>query len=198
MGINKLSYIKKCRYVLHFNTSFLILLTLIKSFKAYLINMTTIFMISAEMTTAALLKVKVFWNKGYDITISVHNVIKKILLRDSNVIVDVFMRLKFGNSRISMREVIISSSLQGLDQKNCFFEAWSWFKFNNFGLALGRNLKFYSRVAKWLKSKDRKICGLVPKFVGVTGEKLLEWDFFYSSPPPFPILNRVKAGHKTI
>ena len=73
--------------------------------------MATIFMISAKMATPGLLKVKVFWNKGYDITISVHDVIKKILLRDSNVIVDVFMWLKFGNSRISMREVIISSSL---------------------------------------------------------------------------------------
>ena len=54
---------------------------------------------------------------------------------------------KFGNCSISMREVIITSILQAFDQKNRFFEKWSWFKFNNLGLALGSNLKFYTSVA---------------------------------------------------
>ena len=40
--------------------------------------------------------------------ISVHDVTVKILSSDSNYIVDVVMRSKFGNSSIFMREVIIT------------------------------------------------------------------------------------------
>ena len=56
-----------------------------------------------------------------------------------------------------MREVIITSILQGFDLKNRFFEGWSWFKFNNFGLTLGMTLKFYTSLAKGLKLKVRKV-----------------------------------------
>ena len=73
--------------------------------------MVTILMISAKMTTLGLLKVKVFRNKGYGVIISVYDVIIKNLSRDSNFIVDMVMWLKFGNSRTSMREVIIASIL---------------------------------------------------------------------------------------
>ena len=61
---------------------------------------------SAKMATPGLLKIKVFWNKGYDVIISVNDVTNKILSRDSNYIVDVFMWPKFGNSSTGMREVI--------------------------------------------------------------------------------------------
>ena len=70
---------------------------------------------SAKMATPGLLKIKVFWNKGYDVIISVNDVTNKILSRDSNYIVDVFMWPKFGNSSISMREVI-TSILYGFDK----------------------------------------------------------------------------------
>ena len=40
---------------------------------------------------------------------------------DSDSIVDVFMRPKFGNFSISMTEVITTSILLGFVQKNCFF-----------------------------------------------------------------------------
>ena len=43
--------------------------------------------------------------------IPVDDVINKILSRGSNYIVDVFMWPKFGNSSISMREVITTSIL---------------------------------------------------------------------------------------
>ena len=66
---------------------------------------------SAKMATPGLLKTAVFWNKGYDIIISVHGLTKKILSGDSNYMVDVLIRPKFGNSSISTREVIISSIL---------------------------------------------------------------------------------------
>ena len=84
-----------------------------------------------------------------------------------------------------MRKVIITSILEGFDQKNRFFDGWSWFKFNNLGLALGTNLKFYSSMARELKLKVRKFWGLSPTFVKVTGEKLVGGLFA-------PILNRVK------
>ena len=73
--------------------------------------MVTILMMSAKMATPGLLKITVFWNKGYDVIISVDDVTNKILSRDSNYIVDVFMWPKFGNSNISMREVIITSMM---------------------------------------------------------------------------------------
>ena len=56
-------------------------------------------MIPTKMVNPGLLKITLFWNKGYDVT-------NKILSQDSNYIVDVFMLPKFGNSSISMREVI--------------------------------------------------------------------------------------------
>ena len=37
------------------------------------------FMISAEITTPSLLKLNVFWNKGYDFIISVNDISNKIL-----------------------------------------------------------------------------------------------------------------------
>ena len=68
-------------------------------------------MMSAKMATPGLLKLMVFWNKGYDVIISVNDVTDKILSRDSNYFVDVFMWPKFGNCSISMREVITTSIL---------------------------------------------------------------------------------------
>ena len=48
-------------------------------------------MMSAKMVTPGLLKITVLQNKVYDVIISVDNVTNKILSRDSNYIVDVFM-----------------------------------------------------------------------------------------------------------
>ena len=67
-------------------------------------------MMSAKMATPGLLKLMVFWNKGY-VTISVNDVTNKILSRDSNYVIDVVMWPKFGNCSISMRKVIITSIL---------------------------------------------------------------------------------------
>ena len=106
--ISKLCCIKKCRYRLHFHAWFLILLKFLESLKIVLINLVTILMISAKMASPCLLKIKVFWNKSYEVIASVHNVTTKILSRDLNYIVDVAMWPTFGNSSISMREVIIT------------------------------------------------------------------------------------------
>ena len=79
--------------------------------------------------------------------------------RESNYIVDMVIWPKFGNSSTSMREVIITSMLQGFDQKNDFFEGWSWFEFYNLRLAQGMTLKFYTGLAKGLKTKSQKVFG---------------------------------------
>ena len=68
-------------------------------------------MMSPKMATPGLLKMKVFWNKGYDVIIYVHDMTNKILSCDSNFIVDVIMWSKFDESSISMRDVIIISIL---------------------------------------------------------------------------------------
>ena len=72
-------------------------------------DMVTILMMSVKMATLGLLKIKVSWNKDYDVIIYVYDVTSKILSYDSNYIVNVVMWPKFGNSSISTREVIIPS-----------------------------------------------------------------------------------------
>ena len=68
-------------------------------------------MMSAKMATPGFLKITVFWNKGYKAIIPVDDVTNKISLRDLNYVVDLFMWPKFGNSSISIREVITTSIL---------------------------------------------------------------------------------------
>ena len=46
-------------------------------------------------------------------------------------------------------------------------------------------LKFYNDLAKELKLKVRTFLGLIPTFVEVTGEKLVEWGHL-ESPPYHP------------
>ena len=109
--ISRFCYIKKYRYRLHFSTKFPILLAFLEFLKVCLINRVIILMMSAKVATPGLLKITVFWNKGYDVIISVDDVTNKILSRDSNYIVDVFMWPKFSTCSISMREVIKTSIL---------------------------------------------------------------------------------------
>ena len=59
--------------------------------------MVTTLMLLAKMAIPGLRKIKIFWKKGYDIIISVNDITSKILLCDSNYIVDVVMWPKFGN-----------------------------------------------------------------------------------------------------
>ena len=68
-------------------------------------------MMSAKLVTPGLLQIKIIQNKGYDVIILDYDVTNKILLGDPNYIVDVVMWPKFGNSSISMREVIKTSIL---------------------------------------------------------------------------------------
>ena len=73
--------------------------------------MVSILMMLGNMATVALLNIKIFWNKGYDVIFLVHDANKKILSIDSNYIVDLVIWPKFGNSSTSIREIIITSLL---------------------------------------------------------------------------------------
>ena len=146
-------------------------------------------MISAKMATPDLLKITFFWRKGYEVIYSAYDVTNKILSRNSNFNVIVVMWTKFGNSSICIREVIITSILKVFNQKNCFFEGWSWFKLNTWGLVLGMDLKFYTSVEKGLKLKVRKVWRLILTFAEVLEEKLVGGPL---CPPLFLILDRVK------
>ena len=68
-------------------------------------------MMSAKMITSGFIKITILWNKCYGIMIPVDDVTNKILSRDSNYTVDVFMWPKFGKSSISLKEVITTSIL---------------------------------------------------------------------------------------
>ena len=68
-------------------------------------------LISSKFDALNLLKMEVFWSKGYEIIISVYDVANEILSRELNHIAEVIMWPKFGSSSISMREVIMTSIL---------------------------------------------------------------------------------------
>ena len=65
--------------------------------------MVTVLMMSAKMATLSLLKIRVFWNKGYDVISSAHDVTNRFLSHHSSCIIDVVMWLKFGNLSICQK-----------------------------------------------------------------------------------------------
>ena len=73
--------------------------------------------ISIMLAKSATLGLKVFWNKCFDAIIFVNNITSKISSNDSSYAVDVAMSPKFGNSSISMREVVITSICKYLARK---------------------------------------------------------------------------------
>ena len=90
-------------------------------------------MMSAKMATPGFLKITVFWDKGYDVTIFVDDVTNKILSRDSNYIVDASCDQSLVTVAFLWEELSQPQFYKGLTRKIAFFEKWSWFKFNNLG-----------------------------------------------------------------
>ena len=78
-------------------------------------------MMSAKLATPGLLKIKVYWNKGNEVLISVCDVRKKISSFGKNNIVDLVIIPKFGNPSISVSIVVITWTVKGLTKKR-FFE----------------------------------------------------------------------------
>ena len=75
-----------------------------------------------------------------------------------------------------------------LSRKTAFFGKWSWFKFNNLGLALG-NFEILQQCSKRVKSERQKVLGLISTFVlgcrGKAGRGTSPPSFFYSSQAQF-------------
>ena len=59
-----------------------------ESSKVVLVNIVEFLMMPAKLATVGLLKIKVIWNKAYDVIASLCDVSNKTLWRDSNYIVD--------------------------------------------------------------------------------------------------------------
>ena len=78
-------------------------------------------MMSAKLATPGLLKIKVYWNKGNEVLISVCDVRKKISSFGKNNIVDLVIIPKFGSPSISVSIVVITWTVKGLTKKR-FFE----------------------------------------------------------------------------
>ena len=141
--ISKVCYIEKYRYRFYFDTLFLFLLTFFEYLKICLINMVTVLMVLAKIATLGLFKIKIFWNKVYEVIISVHSVINK-----KYQVTQIIPQMWSCNQTLvtlastSMRDVIITSILYRFDQKKHFLQGWSWFKSNDMGLALGMALEF--------------------------------------------------------
>ena len=121
--------------------------------------MVAILIMSAKFAALDLLKIKISWKIIYDVIVYIHDINNKILSRDSRYCIpDVVVWPKFGNSSISMREVIITSTLY---QKIHFLR----------GATLGPSS------INW----DRKFLGLFPTLIEVTGQKLIG-DFLITHP----------------
>ena len=98
-------------FVLSRNTDTDCIFNFLGVLKIVLINMITIWMMSARLAILGLLKTRICWNNGYDIIISVYDVTKKVFSRSSKYIADLVMWPKFGNSSMSMGEFIINPNL---------------------------------------------------------------------------------------
>ena len=147
--------------------------------------MVTILMISAKIATLGLLKIKVSWNKGYDVIIPVYDVANKFLSRYSYYVVDVVMWPKFVNSSNSMREVIITSISKGFGQKNHFIWGVALVQIKYSGTASRYGLEILHQcVEKGLTLKMRQIWRLIPTFVEFKGEicKTDRGDFCFPCP----------------
>ena len=83
-------------------------LTILEFLKFVWINMNAILMISAKLATPGLFEITAFSSEVYDVTILVPDVIFKILLDDSNYVLNLVLWSISGNCSISTREVIIA------------------------------------------------------------------------------------------
>ena len=61
----------------------------------------------AKLATPGLLKIIIFWNKGYDVIIKVFDINSKTLPHVANYIVNAVMLRKFDSSSKSLKDVII-------------------------------------------------------------------------------------------
>ena len=145
-------------------------LTIMVFLKVVLIHVILILMMLVKFATLGFLEKQVFWNKVYDIIMWVCEVVNKILLRDSNYIASKTLGPKFGNSSISVKEVIITLILYGFDQK----------KFRRAGLSSSSVIRTSLGMASSLTNgltKSQKVLIVIPNvrwsYKGKTGRRVL-------------------------
>ena len=73
-----------------------------------------------------------------------------------------------------------------------FFEGYSWFKFNNLGLAPGTRYQILHQCGKRIKTKSQNVLGAKSYICKSYRQKTGGVCLFV--PPPTPILNRVKTN----
>ena len=189
--ISQFCYIKKHRYRFHLDIYFLTLLTFLEFLRMVLINMVKILMMPAKMATPGLLKINIFWKKAYDVIIFAHDATNTISSRHSNIMYIWSCDPSLVTLAFLWKKLSYTQFYKDLTRKSTFFEGWSCFQLNNYGLALGTDLKLYKSVAKGLTLKVRKFWGLISTFAEITEEKLVGGGRPFSPPPP-QFLNRVK------
>ena len=147
----------------------MIIFTFISWFQySFVFDLIAILMMSARTDTLGLLKIILSWKNVNDVIISIYEVISKTSLYDSNYIVDMVMKPKFGNTSISMTEISKISVFKIFSEKNM----WSWFKFNNLRFILSMAFILDSSMEKGLQLNVRKFWGLIPVLEDITEENL--------------------------
>ena len=101
-----------------------------------------------EMATLNLLRIKVFWDKVYDVRI-----FSKMPPTKFYHVIQIILQMWSCNQSLVTLGLLWEKFSQpqfykDLTTKTLFFEGWSWFKFHNLGMALGIALKFCISVAK--------------------------------------------------
>ena len=89
---------------------------------------------SAKMASPGLPKIKIFWDKGHDVIISVDDAINKILSRDSNYIVYVSCDQRLVTAAFIWETLLQSQFYQYLTSETAFWRdgfgsssiIWDW------------------------------------------------------------------------
>ena len=123
-------------------------------------------MMSAKLDILGSLRIKLFWNKVYDVIGLPHDSIKTLVTQW-------FLRKKLSEPQFH----------KDLTTKTYCFEGCSCFKFKNVELAVDMAFKFYLSVKKELKLDVRKFYGLILAFVEVTEVKKTRLLFANPSTP---------------
>ena len=118
-------------------------------------------MISVKLAALGLPKIKLFWNKGYDIITSVCDITNKIKSLDSNSSVDVVIWPKFGNFSISMRNYHNLNVTRIWPEKPIFLRgSVGWSSIIWTGTWYG--LEILHQCDKRVKTKSQKVLGANP------------------------------------
>ena len=126
--------------------------------------MVAILSMSTITATLDFLKIKLFWNNGYDVIIPVHNVTNKIFSCDWIFNADVVTQIKV----LEKTEVITTSIWYGFDHTSQFFCGVLLFQVKWFETGIRYDLEIFYQCGKSMKLKVIKA-----KSVKVTGEELV-------------------------